>query len=412
MDIVVQKYGGSSVATIDRIKNVARRVIKEYKKGKNVVVVVSAMGNSTDELIKLMSGITKRPNPREADMLLTTGEQVSIALLSMAIMEEGYPSISLTGSQVKIRTNNIHNSAKITGIDNSRIVSELKNRKIVVVAGFQGVNSKDDFTTLGRGGSDTTTVALSVALKASRCEIYSDVEGIYTADPRLIPDASKLDFISYEEMLELANLGAKVLHPRAVELAKIYNIKLYIASSFNYKSGTIVKGVDELEMKLNVSGVTCDNNEVKITVQKVPDKPGIAGKLFSKLAEKHINIDMIIQNLQYNSLNDITFTINKENFVKGKKSINSIAKELGAKSVESDKNVAKISIVGAGMISSPGIAAKMFSSLGAAGINIQMITTSDIKISCLIKEAEVDKAVKILHRAFDLSNMSQDEQVK
>ncbi len=406
MSLIVQKYGGTSVGDISRIKNVADRVIKEYKKGEKVVVVVSAMGNTTDQLIKLMNGITDAPSPREVDMLLTTGEQVSIALLSMAIHERGYPAISLTGSQVKIETNDKHNKAIIKNIDNSRIINELNNGKIVVVAGFQGVNSRDDFTTLGRGGSDTTTVALAASLKADRCEIYSDVEGIFTTDPRIVKSAGKLDYISYDEMLELANLGAQVLHPRAVELAKNYNLQLYIASSFNYKQGTIVKGVGEMEKKRNVAGVTKDDNEVKVTIQKVPDMPGIAGELFSRLAEYEINVDMIIQNLQYNNLNDITFTINEEGLAKNEEIIRRVAKEIGAVNYNIDKDVAKVSIVGAGMISTYGIAAKMFATLGKAEINIQMITTSDIKISCLIAQNKAEKAVKILHEAFDLSKIS------
>lgn len=407
MALIVQKYGGTSVGDIERIKNVAGRVIKEYKRGNQVVVVVSAMGDTTDRLIDLMKEVTDDPDPREADMLLTTGEQVSIALLCMAIQDKGYKAISLTGSQVKIKTDDCHNRAEIMAIDNSRILKELEQGKIVVIAGFQGINSRDDFTTLGRGGSDTTAVALAVSLGADRCEIYSDVDGIYTTDPRIVPEARKLDYISYDEMLELACLGAKVLHPRSVELAKAYNVKIYIASSFNYKPGTIVERIDEMEKRNNVTGVTSDKDEVKVTVEKVPDKPGIAGKLFSKLAEHNINVDMIIQNLQYNNLNDISFTVNKEDFIKSKKVIYEIAEELGSPQVDIDTNVAKVSIVGAGMITTPGIAARMFTALGKAGINIQMITTSDIKVSCLIAEEEADRAVRILHRTFELADIDE-----
>ncbi len=402
MNLIVQKYGGTSVGNIERINNVADRVIKEYKKGEKVVVVVSAMGDTTDDLVELMNKVTDNPSPREVDMLLTTGEQVSIALLSMAIHEKGYPAISLTGSQVKIETNDKHNEALIKNIDNHRIEEELEKDKIVVVAGFQGVNSRDDFTTLGRGGSDTTTVALAASLNADRCEIYSDVEGIFTTDPKIVDEASKLDYISYDEMLELANLGAEVLHPRAVELAKTYNLQLYIASSFNYKKGTIVKGVEEMEKKKNVAGVTQDEHEIKVTIQKVPDQPGMAGKLFSKLAQNEINVDMIIQNLQYNNLNDITFTINEKDVVKSKTILARVVKELGAGNYNINEDVAKVSIVGAGMISTHGIAAKMFATLGEADINIQMITTSDIKISCLIKQNRAKKAVRVLHDAFNL----------
>ncbi|WP_041606366.1 aspartate kinase [Halothermothrix orenii] len=409
MALIVQKYGGTSVGTIERIKNVADRVIKEYKSGNKLVVVVSAMGDTTDKLIKLMKGVTSDPDPREADMLLTTGEQVSIALLTMAIQERGYPAISLTGSQVQIKTNDHHNKAEILGVDNNRLIEELDQGKIVVVAGFQGINSNNDFTTLGRGGSDTTAVALAASLGAERCEIYSDVEGIYTTDPRVVPEAVKLDYISYNEMLELAHLGAKVLHPRSVELAKAYNLKLYIASSFNYKPGTVVKGVDDMEKRRSVTGVTCEKDEVKVTVQKVPDRPGVAGKIFKELARYNINVDMIIQNLQYDNRNDITFTINKEDLIKCKKVIYRIAEELNAGGVEIDTRVAKVSIVGAGMISTPGIAGKMFEIMGNENINIQMITTSDIKISCLIRENQAEKALKTLHRQFELGNITQKQ---
>lgn len=406
MALIVQKYGGTSVGNIDRIKKVADRVIKEYEKGNKMVVVVSAMGDTTDELCGLMNQITSNPNPRDVDMLLTTGEQVSIALLSMAIHENGYKAISLTGSQVKIQTSDHHNRAEIKNIDNSRIYSELDNGKIVVIAGFQGINSQGDFTTLGRGASDTTAVALAASLGADCCEIYSDVDGIYTTDPRLVPEANKLDFISYEEMLELASLGAKVLHPRSVELAKCYNIKLYIASSFNYKPGTLVGGMDNMENRKNVTGVTADKDEVKVTIEKLPDQPGVAGKLFTNLAEFGVNVDMIIQNLQHNQQNDITFTINKEDIARDKKYIEKIAADLGSENVFIDTDVAKVSIVGAGMITTPGIAAKMFSVLGNNNINIQMITTADIKVSCLIDQKDSERAVKLLHQSFELDKIS------
>lgn len=405
MALIVQKYGGTSVGDVSRIKNVANRVIREHNNGNQVVVVVSAMGDTTDILIELMGQITKNPDPREVDMLLTTGEQVSIALLCMAIHDRGYKAISLTGSQVKIKTDDRHNKAEIMGIDNSRIIRELEDGKIIIVAGFQGINSQDDFTTLGRGGSDTTAVAIAASLKADRCEIYSDVDGIYTADPRLITNASKLEAISYEEMLELASLGAKVLHPRSVELAKAYNIKLYIASSYNYNPGTIVEGIDDMEKRKNVTGVTADKNEVKVTVEELTDKPGVAGILFTKLAEHAINVDMIIQNLQHENKNDITFTINREDLDKNEIIIREIAEELGSPEVVVDTDVAKVSIVGAGMITTPGIAARMFTVLGEAGINIQMITTSDIKVSCLIAEDKADQVVKILHDCFELESV-------
>ncbi|RCW51549.1 MULTISPECIES: aspartate kinase [unclassified Halanaerobium] len=406
MSLIVQKYGGSSVANTDLIKNVAKRIVSNYILGNQMIVVVSAMGNTTDHLIDLMNEISSDPDPREVDMLLTTGEQVSIALLTMAVQSLGYPAISLTGSQIEIKTDEKHNRAMIKEIDTRRILKELNQDKIIIVAGFQGINDNHDFTTLGRGGSDTTTVALAAAMEADRCEIYSDVDGIYTGDPRIIKSASKLNYISYEEMLELANLGANILHPRAVELAKIYNVDLYIASSFNKKRGTVVRGVEDMEGKKNVVGVTCDLEDIKITVEKVPDKPGIAGFLFSSLADKGVNVDMIIQNLQRDNLNDITFTIKKNNVNKVKKVLADIKNELNYNNLEIDTEVAKISIVGAGMKSTPGIAARMFKALGKNNINIEMITTSEIKISCLIERNMVDGALNILHEEFELDKIN------
>ncbi|RCW55685.1 MULTISPECIES: aspartate kinase [Halanaerobium] len=406
MSLIVQKYGGSSVANPDLIKNVARRVIEGYEEGNQMVVVVSAMGDTTDHLIELMGNITDDPDPREVDMLLTTGEQVSIALLTMAIHSLGYPAISLTGSQMKIKTNEKHNQAMITDVDTTRLRKELAENKIVIVAGFQGINDNQDFTTLGRGGSDTTTVAVAAAMNANRCEIYSDVDGVYTADPRVVSDASKLDSISYEEMLELANLGANVLHPRAVELANNYNLELYIASSFNKTVGTIVRGDEKMEGKKNVVGAASDLGEIKITVERVPDEPGIAGKMFKALADAGVNVDMIIQNLQRDELNDITFTINQEQEKLAVKVLNKIKEKLKFDNYTIDQDVAKISIVGAGMQSTPGIAARMFTSFGENDINIEMITTSEIKISCLIKKEEADKALNVLHKEFQLDQIN------
>jgi aspartate kinase len=406
VSLIVQKYGGSSVATPELIKNVARRVIKGYEAGNQMIVVVSAMGDTTDHLIDLMGKITDDPDPREVDMLLTTGEQVSIALLTMAIHACGYPAISLTGSQIEIKTDEKHNQAMITDIDTTRLKKELAENKIVIVAGFQGVNKNHDFTTLGRGGSDTTTVAVAAAIEADRCEIYSDVDGVYTADPRIVTDASKLDYISYHEMLELANLGANVLHPRAVELANSYNLELYIASSFNDTLGTIVRGDEEMEGKKNVVGAASDLGEIKITVERVPDEPGIAGKLFNALAAEGVNVDMIIQNLQRDELNDITFTINQEQEKKAVKVLEKINPELNIDNYHIDRDVAKISIVGAGMQSTPGIAARMFSAFGKNNINIAMITTSEIKISCLIAKEQADQALNILHKEFRLNQIN------
>lgn len=407
LSLIVQKYGGSSVANAELIKNVAKRVIEGYEEGNQMIVVVSAMGDTTDHLIELMEDITDDPDPREVDMLLTTGEQVSIALLTMAIHALGYPAISLTGSQMKIKTNEKHNQAMITDIDTTRLKKELAENKIVIVAGFQGVNENQDFTTLGRGGSDTTTVAVAAAINADRCEIYSDVDGVYTADPRVVRSASKLDHISYEEMLELANLGANVLHPRAVELAKTYDLKLYIASSFNKTTGTIVRGDEKMEGKKNVVGVASDLGEIKITVERVPDEPGIAGKMFRSLADNAVNVDMIIQNLQRDELNDITFTINQDQERLALKVLENIKSEIRFNNYSIDRDVAKISIVGAGMQSTPGIAARMFTSLGENNINIGMITTSEIKISCLIKKNDANKALNVLHQEFKLDKINE-----
>ncbi|PUU88529.1 MAG: aspartate kinase [Halanaerobium sp.] len=406
LSLIVQKYGGSSVANPELIKNVARRVIEGYEEGNQMVVVVSAMGDTTDHLIDLMGDITDDPDPREVDMLLTTGEQVSIALLTMAIHSLGYPAISLTGSQMKIKTNEKHNQAMITDVDTTRLRKELAENKIVIVAGFQGVNDNQDFTTLGRGGSDTTTVAVAAAMNADRCEIYSDVDGVYTADPRIVENASKLDSISYEEMLELANLGANVLHPRAVELANNYNLDLYIASSFNKTMGTIVRGDESMEGKKNVVGAASDLGEIKITVERVPDEPGIAGKMFKALADAGVNVDMIIQNLQRDELNDITFTINQEQEKLAVNVLEKIKEKLKFDNYTIDRDVAKISIVGAGMQSTPGIAARMFSSFGENNINIEMITTSEIKISCLIKKEEADRALNVIHKEFKLDQIN------
>lgn len=406
LSLIVQKYGGSSVANAELIKNVAKRVIEGYEEGNQMIVVVSAMGDTTDHLIELMAEITDDPDPREVDMLLTTGEQVSIALLTMAIHSLGYPAISLTGSQMKIKTNEKHNRAMITDIDTTRLKKELAENKIVIVAGFQGINENQDFTTLGRGGSDTTTVAVAAAIEADRCEIYSDVDGVYTADPRIVKNASKLDYISYEEMLELANLGANVLHPRAVELANTYDLKLYIASSFNKTTGTIVRGDEQMEGKKNVVGVASDLGEIKITVERVPDEPGIAGRMFRSLADNAVNVDMIIQNLQRDELNDITFTINQEQERLALRVLEDIKSEIRFDNYSIDRDVAKISIVGVGMQSTPGIAARMFTSLGENDINIGMITTSEIKISCLIKKDDANKAINVLHQEFKLDKIN------
>lgn len=402
MALIVQKYGGSSVADAARIRNVARRVNNLKKKGNDVVVVVSAMGDSTDDLLDLAKQITASPTEREYDMLLSTGEQVSIALLSMAIHAIGGEAISLTGAQAGIKTDNVHAKATIREIDTKRILESLRRGHIVIVAGFQGINEEFEITTLGRGGSDTTAVALAAALKADRCDILTDVDGVFTADPRKVEGARKLDEISYDEMLELASLGAKVLHPRSVELAKEHQVALQVCSSFHLKKGTIVKGVSALESKKIVSGAAADNNTSKVTLVGVPDKPGIAATIFSTLGDAAINVDMIIQNINRGAMNDITFTVSSDDLEKTKKVAGTLKAGLKYKSLVTDDNIAKISIVGAGMVSHPGVAARMFKALGKAGVNIQMISTSEIKVSCLIDRKLSDKAVKALHKEFEL----------
>jgi aspartate kinase len=404
--LIVQKYGGSSVANPDRIKNVARRVVESSKNGNDMVIVVSAMGDTTDDLIELMKQISNNPSEREMDMLLSTGEQVSIALLSMAIKELGCDVVSLTGGQAGVKTNEVYAKAKITEIDNTRINTELEAGRIVVVAGFQGMNSFNDITTLGRGGSDTSAVALAVALKADLCEIYTDVDGVYTADPRIVPDASKLDVISYDEMLELASLGAVVLHPRAVELAKMYNIPLQVRSSFNNTNGTIVQEVGNMEKHIIVSGVAYDCNVSKVGLFDVPDFPGIAYKIFQALAQKNIDVDMIIQSAMRNNVNDISFTITRNDLNKALAVVEEIQSEIGFAGYTHDDDVCKISIVGAGMVSHPGVAAMMFEALAGDDVNIDMITTSEIKVSCVIKADDAEKAVKALHRKFELENIN------
>lgn len=401
--LIVQKYGGSSVANAERIRRVARRIAGVRAEGHSVVVVVSAMGDMTDELIHLVKEITDSPDDREMDVVLSTGEQVSIALLAMAIKDLGIPVISLTGAQVGILTDNSHTKARILNINTTRLQEEIKHGNVVVVAGFQGVNKFNDITTLGRGGSDTTAVALAAALKADVCEIYTDVDGVYTTDPRLVPEARKLDVVSYCEMLELANLGAVVLHPRSVELAMKYGIPLHVRSSFNYNLGTIVKEVDKMEKALVVTGVAYDLDVAKIGLHNVYDQPGIAYKLFKALADENINVDMIVQGAMKNYRNDISFTCTQGDLKKALKVVEKLMDELGAKDITSDDSVAKVSIVGAGMVSNPGVAALMFEALFEEGINLEMISTSEIKISCIIKKEEVAKAVRSLHKKFNLA---------
>jgi len=403
LSIIVQKYGGSSVANIERIKRVARRVVETQKKGHKVVVVVSALGDTTDNLVSLAGNITKTPSDREMDMLMSTGEQVSVALLAMAIHKIGVEAISFTGAQVGIITDGLHTKARIMKINTKRIETELKKNKIVIVAGFQGITVEQDITTLGRGGSDLTAVALAGVLKAGLCEIYTDVDGVYTADPRMVKTARKLTHISYEEMLELASLGAKVLQSRSVEFAGKFNIPMHVRSSFNKNEGTIIsKEVKAMEDVL-VSGIALNKDEAKVTICSVPDKPGIAATIFKTIADANINVDMIIQNIGRQKRTDISFTVLKEDLTKAMKTVRQISKQVGAGKVLKDENVAKLSIVGIGMRAHSGVAAKMFTCLAKAKINIRMISTSEIKISCVIEPKHAVKAVRELHKVFGLS---------
>lgn len=409
MGIVVQKFGGTSVADSAKIKNVANAVINEYKNGHQVVVVVSAMGHTTDYLVKLANEITDKPCSREMDMLLSTGEQVSIALLSMAIQEAGYSAISLNAAQIGIITESVHTKARIVDIKTDRLYKHLNDGKIIVVAGFQGVTTENEITTLGRGGSDTSAVALAAALKAERCDIYTDVDAVYSADPRIVPQARKLYEISYMEMLELARVGANVLHPRSVETAKQFNVPLRVRSSFKLNDlGTLVIGVDSMEIHKPVSGVAADLNQIRIAILKVPDAPGTAATVFCNLAKHNISVDMIIQSYakEYNT-NDIAFTISEADFDQTLIILEEVRKKIKASEILVDKDIAKISIVGAGMIDRPGIAADMFSALAEADINIKMISTSEIKISCLVSKKQAHDAVRAIHTRFNLDDVSE-----
>lgn len=401
--LIVQKFGGSSVANAERIQNVAKRVASYRKKGYDLVVVVSALGDTTDELIELAHRINLEPSEREMDMLLSTGEQISVALLAMAIHKLGFMAISFTGAQVGIITDTSHTKARIIKINADKIKEELKQGKIVIVAGFQGVTLNQDITTLGRGGSDLTAVALAKELKACTCEIYTDVEGIYTADPRIEPRARKITTITYEEMLEMASLGAQVMQARSIEIAKKFDVPIHVRSSFSKKPGTmIVREVRRME-DVVVSGVTLNKNESKITICNVPDRPGIAAKIFKELASAGINVDMIVQNVSHLRQTDISFTVNNTDFLKTLRFTRRIANGIKAKEVLQDEDIARVSIVGVGMKSHPGVAATMFDALAKNKINIEMISTSDISISCIIKKKFAEKAVKALHQKFDLA---------
>jgi aspartate kinase len=402
MALIVQKYGGSSVADAQRIKNVAQRVAKGKDDGNQVVVVVSAMGDTTDDLVKLACQISEQPTDREFDVLLSTGEIVSSTLLAMALGSLGHRAISLSGAQAGIHTDSSYSQARILRVDTKRVIGELKKGNIVIVAGFQGVSGRRDITTLGRGGSDTTAVALAASLGAAVCQIYTDVEGVYTADPRLVPEAKKLREISYEEMLELATYGARVIHNRAVELGWLYNVRISVASTFSNSPGTIICKEASMEVRNKVSGIAHDPSVAKVTVVGVPDRPGIAAAIFEPLARANVSIDTIVQNASINSITDLTFTVARTDLLKAMSIVEPVTKSVGGKQCVADSTVAKVSIIGTGMLNTPGYAARMFRALCQHEINIHLIATSEIRITCIISEDKVKDAVRALHRAFEL----------
>jgi aspartate kinase len=402
MALIVQKYGGSSVATSERILNVARRIVATKEAGNSVVVVVSAMGKTTDGLIKLAHEVATEPDEREMDLLMSTGETVSCTLMAMALRSMGHEAISLTAGQAGIRTDSLFGRARIESVDAERLRQELEGGKLVIVTGFQGVTDRFDVTTLGRGGSDTTAVALAVATKANRCDIYTDVDGVYTADPRLVPEAQKLPEISYEEMLEMAQQGSKVMHPRSVELGEAYGMPIMVRSSFNDEPGTLIHEGEGMEARKRVRGIAHDLNVGKITVVGVPDRPGLAAAVFDPLADAGISVDVIVQNNSTEGITDLSFTMARGDLAKALRLVEPVAQSVGAKEVLSSDNLGKVSVVGAGIQSAPGVAAGMFRALSEAGINIEMITTSEIRITCIVDRMKVEEAVRKLHAAFEL----------
>ncbi|ABJ75233.1 aspartate kinase [Leptospira borgpetersenii] len=402
-NIIVQKYGGTSVGTPERIQNVARRIKSYHDKGQQIAVVVSAMGHTTDDLVELAAKISANPPKREMDMLLSTGEQISTALLAMALWEIGVPATSFTGSQIKLLTDGNFSNAKIKMIDRSRIDAALNEGKVAIIAGFQGIDEEENITTLGRGGSDTSAVAVAAVLGAKECEIYTDVDGVYTADPRIVPNAKKHTQITYEEMLELASLGAGVLHSRSVELGMNYDVVIHVRSSFNENQGTLVMSEDKIMEKLKVSGVTAKSDQARITIAEVPDKPGLAARLFGELNSKHILVDMIVQSSPHNGINTISFTISKKDVLQAKPILQGFSKTHNAKEPEINESIAIVSAVGVGMKSHVGVAAGMFQALADNGINIEMISTSEIKISCVIPEDQAKIAINKIHDVFGLS---------
>jgi len=406
MALVVQKYGGTSVGNLDKIANVAKKVIRTKEEGNDVVVVLSAMSGETDRLIQLAQKAADEPDPREYDSLVSTGEQVTVTLLAIMLKGMGYPAKSFLGFQVRVLTDQAFKKARILSVDTEAIRDELRKGSIVVVAGFQGVDRENNITTLGRGGSDTSAVALAAALKADVCDIYTDVDGVYTTDPNICSNARRLDRITYDEMLEMARAGAKVLQPRSVELAKKFNVPVYVKSSFTDEGGTLVTREEKDMEKEVVAGVTYDRDQAKITVIHVPDRPGVAARLFTSLSEHNILVDMIIQNASIQGHTDLTFTVSRKDIREATRIISDVMREVGAEKIEVDENVAKVSIIGVGMISHSGVAARMFQTLAREGINIMMISTSEIKVSCVVEAKYTELAVTVLHDAFGLGKES------
>ncbi len=401
MALVVQKYGGSSLANSERIQQVAQRIAKTMDDGNHVVVVVSAMGDTTDELIELANKVAKQPKEREMDVLLSTGELISSTLLAMSLESLGYKAISLSGAQAGINTDSTHNRARIISVSTKRILEEIERNNIVIVAGFQGVNPEMDTTTLGRGGSDTTAVALAASLKADLCQIYTDVEGVYAADPRIVPEAVKLEEIGYDEMLEMASSGAKVMHPRAVELGELYNIPILVASSFNKTSGTIIREEISMEVRNRVRGIAHNANVASISLLGIPNRPGIAATILESLAKANVSVDIIVQNISVGNATDFTFTVDRSDLAKAKSIVDPLVETLGARKCASDSTLAKVSIVGTGMQNMPGYAAMMFRTFYKQGINIKLISTSEIKITCIISESDIIVAVRALYESFE-----------
>jgi len=406
MALIVQKYGGTSVANLDKLRNVAERVVKTREDGNDVVVVLSAMAGETDRLIQLAHGASDKPVEREYDALISTGEQITVSLLAMILGKMGYKAKSYLGHQVRIVTDAAHTRARIIDVETHKISAELGKGHIIVMAGFQGVDKDNNITTLGRGGSDTSAVAVAAALKADYCEIFTDVDGVYTTDPNIYDKARKLHKISYEEMLELASAGAKVLQHRSVELAKIYEVPVYVKSSFNNGGGTLVTKEDKDMEKEIVSGVTYDRDQAKITVVQVPDRPGIASRLFTPLSDRNIVVDMIIQNASVEGFTDLTFTVPKKDMKQAQLILDKVAPEIGATRIDYDEQISKVSIVGVGMKSHAGVASRMFAALASEGINILMISTSEIKISCVVESKYTELAVRVLHDSFGLDQRS------